>query len=153
MPEHHDAPIRVRYAETDQMGVVYHANYLIWFEVGRVELMRALGIEYKTMESADDCHIVVVEANCRYLHPARYDEQLRVRTRIVEARNRSIRFAYEILRDHDSHLLATGETLHVICGINGRPKTLPQKYRDILSASPAAVATANATTLSTGKIS
>jgi acyl-CoA thioester hydrolase len=152
MPEHHDASIRVRYAETDQMGVVYHANYLIWFEVGRVELMRALGIEYKAMESSDDCHIVVVEANCRYLHPARYDEQLRVRTRIAEARNRSIRFAYEILREHDSHLLATGETVHVICGSNGRPKTLPQKYRDILSAAPATITNTERTTHSTGKI-
>jgi acyl-CoA thioester hydrolase len=153
MPEHHDAHIRVRYAETDQMGVVYHANYLIWFEVGRVELMRSLGIEYKTMESADDCHIVVVEANCRYLHPARYDEQIRVRARIAEARNRSIRFAYELLRDHDSHLLATGETVHVICGSNGRPKTLPQKYRDILSATPAAVTAINEIAHSTGKSS
>jgi acyl-CoA thioester hydrolase len=136
MLSHHDAPIRVRYAETDQMGVVYHANYLIWFEVGRVELMRALGIEYKTMEADDDCHIVVVEATCRYLHSARYDEQLRVRTRIAEARNRSIRFAYEVLRDHDSRLLATGETVHVICGSNGRPKLLPQKYRDVFAATP-----------------
>jgi len=129
MIEYHDAPVRVRYAETDQMGVVYHANYLIWFEVGRVELMRALGVEYKFMEATDDCHIVVVEANCRYLHPARYDEQLRVRTRVAEAKNRTVRFSYEIFRDHDSHLLATGETVHVICGSNGRPKLLPEKYR------------------------
>ncbi|MEQ1473679.1 MAG: thioesterase family protein [Candidatus Acidiferrum sp.] len=129
MIEYHDAAVRVRYAETDQMGVVYHANYLIWFEVGRVELIRALGIEYKHMELTDDCHIVVVEANCRYLHPARYDEQLRVRTRIAEAKNRTIRFSYEIFRDHDSHRLATGETVHVICGSNGRPKLLPEKYR------------------------
>ena len=129
MIEYHDAPVRVRYAETDQMGVVYHANYLIWFEVGRVELMRALGVEYKLMEATDDCHIVVVEANCRYLHPARYDEQLRVRTRVAEAKTRTVRFSYEIFRDHDSHLLATGETVHVICGSNGRPKLLPEKYR------------------------
>jgi acyl-CoA thioester hydrolase len=129
MIEYHDAAVRVRYAETDQMGVVYHANYLIWFEVGRVELMRAMGIEYKHMELTDDCHIVVVEASCRYLHPARYDDKLRVRTRIAETKNRTIRFSYEIFRDHDSHLLATGETAHVICGSNGRPKLLPEKYR------------------------
>lgn len=133
MIEYHDAAVRVRYAETDQMGVVYHANYLVWFEVGRVELMRAMGVEYKHMELTDDCHIVVVEANCRYLHPARYDEQLRVRTRIAEAKNRTIRFSYEIFRDHDSHLLATGETVHVICGSNGRPKLLPEKYRSAFS--------------------
>ena len=64
--EYHDTTVRVRYAETDQMGVVYHANYLIWFEVGRVELMRALGFEYKKMETEDDCHIVVADAHCRY---------------------------------------------------------------------------------------
>ena len=69
MIEYHDATVRVRYAETDQMGVVYHANYLVWFEVGRVELIRALGIEYKRMEIEDDCHIVVADAHCRYLHP------------------------------------------------------------------------------------
>jgi acyl-CoA thioester hydrolase len=133
MIEFHDATVRVRYAETDQMGVVYHANYLIWFEVGRVELMRALGLEYKTMETADDCHIVVGEASCRYLHPARYDELLRVRTRIAEARNRTIRFSYELFRDHDNRLLATGETVHIICGSNGRPKLLPEKYRSVFS--------------------
>jgi acyl-CoA thioester hydrolase len=131
--EYHDAAVRVRYAETDQMGVVYHANYLVWFEVGRVELMRALGVEYKTMETGDDCHIVVVDAHCRYLHPARYDENLRVRTRIAEARNRAIRFSYEIFRDGDDCLLATGETVHVICGSNGRPKSLPEKYRRVFS--------------------
>jgi acyl-CoA thioester hydrolase len=134
MIEFHDATVRVRYAETDQMGLVYHANYLIWFEVGRVELMRALGLEYKTMEIADDCRIVVGEASCRYLHPARYDELLRVRTRIAEARNRTIRFSYEIFRDHDNRLLATGETVHIICGSNGRPKLLPEKYRSVFSA-------------------
>ena len=126
----HDAPVRVRYAETDQMGVVYHANYLIWFEIGRVELMRALGFEYKLMEAEDDCYIVVVEASCRYHHPARYDEVLRVRTRIAHAANRMIKYSYELLRDSDGHLLATGATTHVICGKDGKPKQFPQKYRD-----------------------
>ena len=128
--KYHDAAVRVRYAETDQMGVVYHANYLIWFEVGRVELMRALGFEYKLMESEDDCFIVVAEASCRYLYPARYDEVLRVRTRITQAGNRIVRYSYELLRDSDHHLLATGATTHVICGKDGRPKQLPRKYRD-----------------------
>jgi acyl-CoA thioester hydrolase len=130
--EHHDTTVRVRYAETDQMGVVHHANYLVWFEVGRVELMRALGIEYKRMEADDDCHIMVADAHCRYHHSARYDEVLRVRTRIAESRNRIIKFAYEVFRDTDGQLLATGETTHVICGGNGRPKRLPEKYRAIL---------------------
>ncbi len=79
MIEYHDAVVRVRYAETDQMGVVYHANYLVWFEVGRVELMRELGFEYKRMEKEDDCRIVVADVHCRYHHSAMYDEVLRIR--------------------------------------------------------------------------
>jgi len=130
--EYHDTTVRVRYAETDQMGVVYHSNYLIWFEVGRVELMRALGFEYKQMETEDDCQIVVADAHCRYEKPARYDEVLRVRPRIAEWRNRIVKFSYEIFRESDDALLATGDTTHVICGRNGRPKSLPPKYRDVL---------------------
>jgi acyl-CoA thioester hydrolase len=127
----HDAIVRVRYAETDQMGVVYHANYLIWFEVGRVELMRAAGLEYKRMEIEDDCHIVVADAHCRYHQSALYDEVLRVRTRIAESRNRLVKFSYEVIRDVDGKVLAHGETTHVICGSNGRPKLLPEKYRKL----------------------
>jgi len=135
--EYHDAKVRVRYVETDQMGVVYHANYFIWFEVGRVELMRALGVEYTKMEKQDDCHIVVADAHCRYHHPARYDEELRVRTRIAESKNRLIKFTYELFRNSDGTLLATGHTTHIICGSNGRPKTLPEKYRKIMVATAA----------------
>ncbi|GAC1666227.1 MAG: thioesterase family protein [Candidatus Acidiferrum sp.] len=140
--EFHDATIRVRYAETDQMGVVYHANYFVWFEVGRVELIRALGIAYKRMETEDDCHIVVVDAHCRYQRPALYDDVLRVRTRIAKAANRTVEFSYEVFRarhvgserpaggDTDE-VLATGATTHVICGRDGRAKLLPEKYRSI----------------------
>ena len=137
--EFHDATVRVRYAETDQMGVVYHANYLIWFEIGRVELMRALGFEYKLMESEDDCYIVVAEASCRYLHPARYDELLRVRTRISQAGNRIVKYSYELLRDSDGMLLATGNSTHVTCGRDGKPKSLPEKYRGAFGALAAKV--------------
>ncbi|MFI5095766.1 MAG: thioesterase family protein [Candidatus Acidiferrum sp.] len=133
MIEYHDATIRVRYAETDQMGVVYHANYLVWFEVGRVELIRALGIEYKRMEKEDDCHIVVADVHCRYHLPARYDELLRIRTRIAESRNRVVKFSYEVFRDADGKLLAAGETTHIICGSNGRPKLLPAKYYSVFN--------------------
>jgi acyl-CoA thioester hydrolase len=128
MIEYHDAVVRVRYAETDQMGVVYHANYLVWFEVGRVELMRALGFEYKRMEMEDDCRIVVADVHCRYHHSAKYDEVLRIRTRIAESRNRVVKFSYEVIRDSDGRVLANGETTHVICGNNGRPKVMPKKY-------------------------
>lgn len=131
MTEYHDATVRVRYSETDQMGIVYHGNYFVWFEVGRVEFIRALGIEYKRMETEDDCHIVVADAHCRYHQSARYDEVLRIRTRIKESRNRMIKFFYEVFRDSDGALLATGTTMHVICGSNGRPKLLPGKYRSV----------------------
>jgi acyl-CoA thioester hydrolase len=120
---------RVRYKETDQMGMVYYGNYFTFFEVGRVEYMRERGIAYKQMEREDDSYIVVAEANCRYLRPARYDDLLRIRTRVSEARRRTIRFAYEILHDSTGELLATGETAHVICNGEGRPKSLPEKYR------------------------
>jgi acyl-CoA thioester hydrolase len=127
---YHDAMVRVRYAETDQMSVVYYGNYFVWFEIGRVELMRALGFEYKLMETQDDCFIVVAEASCRYRQSAKYDELLRIRTRIAQSGNRVVKYSYEILRDADGALLATGATTHVICGKDGKPKQLPEKYRD-----------------------
>src|SRR5579872_6757733 len=93
---HHDAHIRVRYAETDQMGVVYYGNYFTWFEVGRVELCRHLGFEYKQMEIEDDSFIVVAEAHCRYKRPARFDDRIAIRTRITQSQRRTLRFGYEI---------------------------------------------------------
>jgi len=129
MLEHHDVTIRVRYAETDQMGVVYHSNYLIWFEVGRFELMPAQGFDYKKMEAEDDCYLVVADVHCRYHHPARYDELLTVRTRILEAKNRILRFGYELFRQSDSKLLATGDTTHVSCRRDGRVTHFPEKYK------------------------
>ena len=128
-PEYSDSTIRVRYAETDQMGVVYHANYFVWFEVGRVDLCRHLGFEYKRMEEEDDSFIVVAQASCRYKRPAYFDDLLTVRTRVASAQRRTIRFAYEILNQASNELIATGETVHVICDHEGRPKSLPEKYR------------------------
>ena len=124
-----ETTVRVRYAETDQMGLVYYANYYIYFEIGRVEHMRQLGVEYKKMEIHDDSFIVVAESNCRYIRSARYDDVLRIRTRVSEVRRRTIRFAYEIVNGASGTLLATGETLHVVCDSQGRPKSLPDKYR------------------------
>jgi acyl-CoA thioester hydrolase len=120
---------RVRYKDTDQMGMVYYGNYFTFFEIGRVEYMRERGIAYKQMEREDNSYIVVAEASCRYLRSARFDDMLRIRTRVSESRRRSIRFAYEILRHEDGELLATGETLHVVCNREGRPKSLPERYR------------------------
>jgi acyl-CoA thioester hydrolase len=124
-----ETTVRVRYAETDQMGVVYYANYLVYFEVGRVEYMRERGVAYKEMEIQDDSFIVVAESHCRYLRPARYDDLLRIRTRVAEARSRTIRFAYEIFHGESGELLATGMTMHVVCDSKGKPKALPEKYR------------------------
>ncbi len=138
MSHSHETQVRVRYAETDQMGVVYHSNFLIWFEIGRVELLRALGFTYRDMEKQDDSHIVVAEVKCSYKKPARYDDVLRIRTRILEARKRTIRFGYEVYRDGSHELLATGETLHVICDKNGRPKSLAEKYLKLFSAAQSA---------------
>ncbi len=134
MKNYYETTVRVRYAETDQMGVVYYANFFVWFEIGRVELLRQMGLLYKQMELEDDCHIVVAEARCRYLRPARYDDVLRIRTRVAEARSRTIRFAYEILNDAGGELLASGETTHVVCDRKGRPKSLPAKYRKLFAA-------------------
>jgi len=129
MSQVHETTVRVRYAETDQMGVVYYGNYLVWFEVGRVELCRQLGVDVRRMEAEDDSYIVVAESYCRYRRPAKFDDVLRIKTRITESQRRTIRFGYEILRDATGDVLATGETLHVICDGQGRPKSLPEKYR------------------------
>jgi acyl-CoA thioester hydrolase len=129
MSDFSEVTVRVRYAETDQMHVVYYSNYLVFFEIGRVEYMRQRGVAYKQMEIEDDSYIIVAESHCRYLRPARYDDLLRIRTRVSEVRRRTIRFAYEIVNDTTGELLSTGETLHVVCDSKGRPKALPEKYR------------------------
>jgi acyl-CoA thioester hydrolase len=126
--------IRVRYAETDQMGVVYYANYFIWFEIGRVELLRQLGFQYKEMETEDDCHIPVVEATCRYKSPARYDDELLLETTVVALRRTVIKFGYRLLRLENEALtlLAEGETTHVTVDRSMRKVRLPQKYVAVL---------------------
>jgi acyl-CoA thioester hydrolase len=139
MLPHHDVTVRVRYAETDQMGVVYHSNYLIWFEVGRVELMRSLGFDYKCMEADDDTYMVVADVHCRYHHPARYDELLTVRTRIMEVKTRVLKFGYEIFRQDDHKVLATGDTTHVAASREGRVKHFPEKYKTAFLALAAAI--------------
>jgi acyl-CoA thioester hydrolase len=126
--------VRVRYAETDQMGVVYHANYLVWFEVGRVELMRQRGIDYKRMELEDGCGIAVVEATARYKAPARYDDELIVETRVIAARGPIVRFGYRILRVEDGLLLCEGETVHVVVGRDMKRTRMPKKYAELLGA-------------------
>jgi acyl-CoA thioester hydrolase len=122
--------IRVRYAETDQMGVVYHSNHFIWFEVGRVELLRQLGFSYRDMEEEDNCAIAVVEAKCRYRAPVRYDDEVIVRTRLLNVRESVIHFGYE-LRRLDGLLLAEGETTHIVTDANMKIAALPEKYMNV----------------------
>ena len=122
-----EAPVRVRYAETDQMGVVYHSNYIIWFEVGRVELLRSLGYTYREMEQ-DGLHLPVVEVRCRYKQLARYDDALVVRSRISNLRSSLIRFGYEVVRLEDGAVLAEGESTHLVVGSDMQKTSFPEKY-------------------------
>ncbi len=126
----HETRLRVRYAETDQMGVVYHANYLIWMEVGRVEYCRAAGVRYRDLE-ASGVRLAVVEVRCRYLAPARYDEEIVVKTWVAEASPRLIRFGYQIRNADSGDVLATSETRHVFLGPDMKPQKLPLEYRGL----------------------
>lgn len=128
------ARVRVRYAETDQMGVVYHANYLVWFEVGRVELMRQRGLDYKKLEIEQGCWIVVVEATARYKAPARYDDELIIETTVRSVRGPVIRFGYKVLRVEDGLLLCEGETVHVVLDRDMKRRRIPKEYAEILGA-------------------
>jgi acyl-CoA thioester hydrolase len=119
---------RVRYAETDQMGVVYHANYFVWFEVGRVELMRQLGFSYRDMEQNDNCFIAVVDARCRYKAPARYDDEVIVRTHLRNVRESLVHFGYELLRASDALVLAEGETTHIVTDAEMKVRAIPERY-------------------------
>lgn len=128
LPVINETRLRVRYAETDQMGIVYHSNHFIWFEVGRVELLRQLGFTYKEMEREDGCHIAVVDARCRYKAPARYDEEIIVRTHLKNIRESLIHFVYELLRAEDGTLLAEGETTHIVIDREMKVTPMPRKY-------------------------
>jgi acyl-CoA thioester hydrolase len=130
--------LRVRYAETDRMGVVYHANYFVWFEVGRVELLRQLGFSYRDMEEEDGCGIAVIDARCRYKAPARYDDEVIVRTHLEYVRESMVQFSYELVRADDGTLLAEGDTTHIVVDPEMKKVPLPEKY---LSAFRAAMAT------------
>lgn len=120
--------LRVRYAETDQMGVVYHANHLIWFEVGRIDFLRQLGFSYRDMEETDGCYIAVVDARCRYKAPAHYDDEVIVRTHLKNLRGSLVHFGYELVRAGDNVLLAEGETTHIVTDANMKTRAIPEKY-------------------------
>jgi acyl-CoA thioester hydrolase len=128
MKDRVDVEIRVRYAETDQMGVAYYANYLIWFEVGRSEFCRERGFRYMDLEALG-YRLVVIEVQCRYRNSARYDETVIVRTRLKEANKRLVTFGYQIFRqDHEEEVIAEGETRHLCVDSNGKTRSLPERF-------------------------
>jgi acyl-CoA thioester hydrolase len=133
---HVTAEVRVRYAETDQMGIVYYANFFVWFEIGRVELLRSLGLAYSQMEIEHRCILPVVEANCRYKAPARYDDEIIIETRPTLLRQHVIKFAYRVLRKEregaEPTLLAEGETAHVVCDEQLNKRDIPERYATAL---------------------
>jgi acyl-CoA thioester hydrolase len=129
--------IRVRYAETDQMGVVYYANYFVWFEIGRVEVLRSVGLSYDQMEKDHKLILPVVDASCRYKAPAKYDDEILIETRPALLRGSVIKFAYRIYRDsgqdgEERKLLAEGETVHVVCDEKFERQPLPDNYATAL---------------------
>lgn len=132
MDDWHETEVRVRYAETDQMGIVHHANYLIWFEAARSDFCRSKGFSYKEMEDEEDAFMVVAESYCRYKSPAHYEDVLTVRTKVGEMRSRTLRFIYEVYRPSDDSLIAEGETLHVVTDREKNIRKIPDVYRNRL---------------------
>jgi acyl-CoA thioester hydrolase len=122
-----DVDIRVRYAETDQMGVAYYANYLVWFEVGRSEFCRKRGFRYADLEALG-YKLVVADVHCRYRNSARYDETVIVRTRLKGVNRRMVTFGYQILRKDQEEVIAEGETRHICVDSYGKTKSLPEQF-------------------------
>jgi acyl-CoA thioester hydrolase len=124
---------RVRYAETDQMGVVYHANYLPWFEMARTELCAARGVRYRDIELNDNLFLTVVDAQLRYHAPAHYDDEIVAGARVKRSHPRMVIFTYEIRNAATSQLLVTGETRHIFITREGRAVKVPRKYYDLFA--------------------
>jgi len=129
----HETRVRVRYAETDQMGFAYYGNYLAWFEVGRCEWLRSLGWSYRDLEGRDAIMLPVIEAHCEYRQPARYDDELLIRARGELVSRVRIRFAYEVVRAANGDVLADGHTVHAATDLSGRPTRLPAHVRALFA--------------------
>lgn len=129
-----ETPIRVRYAETDKMGVVYYGNYFVWFEVGRTDLCRQCGFVYRDMELQDDAYLMVVSASCTYIRSARYDEDLIVRTRVATFAKRTMSFEYEVVLAATGDLVAEGSTAHIVTNSEGRPRSFPPRQASLVKA-------------------
>jgi acyl-CoA thioester hydrolase len=125
-----ESRFRVRYAETDQMGIVYYANYLIWMEVGRSDYCRECGFSYRDLERNEHAFLAVAEASCRYIAPAHYDDEILVETEITRLNRRAVEFSYKI--KSGPTLLAEGRTLHVVIGPDGKPRSMPDRYFELL---------------------
>jgi acyl-CoA thioester hydrolase len=129
--------VRVRYSETDQMGVVYHANYLVWMEVARVDYCRQAGFRYRDLETQHGILLAVTEANCRYLSPARYDDEIEIETTLSRAHHRAIAFQYEMRvipaeGEDGPRRIASGMTNHIFLNREMRPTALPVQFRGML---------------------
>ena len=124
--------VRVRYADTDQMGMAYHGNYLRWFEIGRTEMLRDLGTSYREVEEAG-VRMPVLEAHCQYLRPARYDELLGIETTLVGLGRATMRFEYRVVRESDGELLARGTTEHCFLDPAGRPTRPPPFFLELVA--------------------
>ena len=124
--------VRVRYAETDKMGVVYYSNYLIWFEIGRTDWLRATGRTYREIE-ADGIQLPVIEAHCEYRQGARYDDEVEIKTRAKKLSPVRVQFDYEATRRADGVLLATGHTVHATIDRDGRPVRMPDRVKELFS--------------------
>ncbi len=133
----HRFTIRVRYGDTDQMGVAYYGNYLRWFEIGRAEMLRALGTSYRSVEASGTL-LPVVEAHCRYLRPACYDDLIAVETGVLELQRASVRFAYRVVREPGGELLALGQTQHCFLDRDGKPGRPSAALAELLRRAPEA---------------
>jgi acyl-CoA thioester hydrolase len=127
---HTTSLVRVRYAETDQMGVVYHSNYLIWFEIGRTDWLRATGWTYREME-AEGIQLPVIEVHCEYRTGARYDDDVEIQTRAHKVSAVRVQFDYKATRRADGALLATGYSVHAVVDGTGRPQRMPARVKDL----------------------
>src|SRR3954470_11067653 len=130
MPFVSESRFRVRYAETDQMGMVYYANYFVWMEIGRTDFCRECRFSYADLEREEHAFLPVAEADCKYRSPARYDDDIVVETEIVRLNRRLIEFSYKIR--NGAALIAEGRTLHVITGPDGKPRSMPDRYVELL---------------------
>jgi len=132
MPHTCESRLHVRYAETDKMGVVYYANYFVWMEIGRTDYCKSIGFSYRDMEH-EDANMAVVDATCRYIAPARYDDEILVRTSVERLSRRLVSFVYRIYNTANDKLLAEGKTVHITVGKDGKTCSIPERYFALMS--------------------